>query len=507
MKSLVLRKGLVIMTAAALTSLLAADAGDTGKHLFILSGQSNMARLDPDISFTPAVEAVFGKENVIVVKDALGGKPIRLWYKQWKPAQGDEPKATGELYDRLMEKVNAAIDGNEIATVTFVWMQGERDAREGHGAVYAASLKGLLGQLEHDLGRTDVNFVIGRLSDRDMSNTTFPHWTMIRDAQVEFAEAYPRGAWVDTDDLNDGLNEKGEVVTNDLHYTIEGYKLLGKRFGDKAIALIERNAQANTAPEEPMPDTLLVYKTIGETELNLHVFNPEGLKPSDRRPAIVFFFGGGWKGGTPSQFYPHCAHLAERGMVAMAADYRVESRNHTTPKECVKDGKSAVRWMRQHAQELGIDPDRIAAGGGSAGGQVAAAAGTTTGLEEEGEDMNVSSRPNALVLFNPAFDNGPDGLAYDRVKDYWQEFSPLHNISESAPPTIVFLGTEDKLIPVATAEDYKRRMEQKGCRCDLHLYEGQGHGFFNFNRSREYYDTTVAEMDRFLESLGYLESK
>lgn len=224
-------KYLCVAVLVALISMSSANAVEKGKHLFILSGQSNMARLRPNISFTPAVEAAFGKNNVIVVKVAKGGEPIRRWYKKWKPARGDEPKATGDLYDRLMKKVNAAIRGEKVETVTFIWMQGERDAREKHGEVYASSLKGLIGQLASNLGRNDINFVIGRLSDCFMKN---PHWRMVRKAQVEVAEADSCGAWVDTDDLNDGKNKK-----NNLHYSAKGYKILGKRFAEKSIELIK----------------------------------------------------------------------------------------------------------------------------------------------------------------------------------------------------------------------------------------------------------------------------
>ena len=254
------------------------------------------------------------------------------------------------------------------------------------------------------------------------------------------------------------------------------------------------------------PDKTVVYKTVDGVDLKLHVFNPPGHTPtSNPCPAIVFFFGGGWKGGSPSQFYPHCAHLASRGMVALSVEYRVESVHNTSPRECVKDGKSAIRWIRQHAAELGIDPGKIAAGGGSAGGHVAAATGTLESFDESGEDLAISARPNALVLFNPVFDNSSQGYGYDRVKDYWQTFSPMHNISEKTPPTIVFLGTSDKLIPVDTAKTYQKTMEEKGGRCDLHLYDGQLHGFFNY-KNTEYYDKTVEEMDRFLESLGFLKA-
>ena len=211
---------------------------------------------------------------------------------------------------------------------------------------------------------------------------------------------------------------------------------------------------------KPQPTRVDVYKTASETELKVFIFEPDGHKTQDKRPCAVFFFGGGWTGGTPTQFYPHCAYLASRGMVAIAADYRVKSRQKTTPFECVKDGKSAIRWLRENAEKLGIDPDKLAAGGGSAGGHVAAATGNLQGLEEEGENLKVSSKPNALLLFNPVYDNGPTGYGHSRVKERWQEISPYHNIREGAPPTIVFLGSEDKLIPVRTAQAYEAKMKK-----------------------------------------------
>jgi hypothetical protein len=224
----------------ALSGLLALASARADVHLFILSGQSNMAGLDPKISFTPTVEEKFGKENVIVVKSAQGGQPIRRWYKQWKPSDGPMPDKNGDLYDKLMDVVRPAIEGREVGTVTFVWMQGERDAKEGHADVYAESMKGLIAQLSKDLGRDDVNFVIGRLSDFDMKNARYPEWTKLREVQVAVAEGSPRGAWVDTDDLNDKPAKGGAGTRDDLHYTKEGYKVLGERFAKAAIDLIGR---------------------------------------------------------------------------------------------------------------------------------------------------------------------------------------------------------------------------------------------------------------------------
>ena len=212
-----------------------------GKHLFILSGQSNMARLEPEASFIPAVESEFGSEQVEVVKHALGGQPIRRWYKEWKPLEGETPKAQPDIYDTLMNKVRSAINKERIATVTFVWMQGERDARERLGEVYEKSLIGLYHQLCHDLKRKDVNFVIGRLSDFDLLNEKYPHWSMIRDIQVKVADSNTRFDWINTDDLNDGFDPNGKEIKNDLHMSVEGYVTMGKRLARKSIDLIKQH--------------------------------------------------------------------------------------------------------------------------------------------------------------------------------------------------------------------------------------------------------------------------
>ncbi len=219
---------------AVVLQALPAAAERQRLHLFILSGQSNMAGLNPKISFTPAAEEAFADEEVIVVKSAQGGQPIRRWYRQWKPAGGEVAEGNGDLYEVLMKAVSNGVGEKQPDTVTFVWMQGERDAREKHGEVYEASFEGLLGQLRSDLKFENLNFVIGRLSDFDNDNKRYPHWTKVRETQVSVADSSQRGSWVDTDDLN-GPN-------NGLHYTKDGYKTLGQRFADKAIALIRESA-------------------------------------------------------------------------------------------------------------------------------------------------------------------------------------------------------------------------------------------------------------------------
>lgn len=231
----------MMKTIIGVILVLATMSCSTGKHLFILSGQSNMVGLNPEESFTPILEKEFGKEKVIIVKDALGSQPIRRWYRNWKPLEGDTPVAQPDLYDSLLTKVNAAIAHQKIATATFIWMQGERDAREKLGNVYAQSLIGLHQQLQDGLKVKSLNFVIGRLSDFDMSNEKYPDWTSVREAQVQVAESDPHFAWVNTDDLNDGVNRAGQTIKNDLHLSAEGYKILGERFAQASIKLIRQH--------------------------------------------------------------------------------------------------------------------------------------------------------------------------------------------------------------------------------------------------------------------------
>ncbi|MEK9773273.1 MAG: alpha/beta hydrolase [Opitutae bacterium] len=251
-----------------------------------------------------------------------------------------------------------------------------------------------------------------------------------------------------------------------------------------------------------------LYKQIDGHELYLHCFFPEDHDPkTDKKPAIVFFFGGGWVGGSPGQFYPQCEYLADRGMVAISAEYRIKSKHKTTPFECVMDGKSALRWIRNNSSRLGVAPNRIGAGGGSAGGHVAAAVATVPGLNEQEDNLSVSCLPDALVLFNPVCDNGPEGFGNARLGERYREISPLHNLKKNMPPTIVFLGAEDKLIPVASAEKFRDDMRKLGNRSELIVYPGQPHGFFNKGKPGDCFSKTMEETDQFLVSLGWLSEK
>jgi hypothetical protein len=225
----------ILMTNTATSPTEATTKTKAGKHLFILTGQSNMARMDPSESFTPTVQDEFGQENVIIVKRAKGGRAIRRWYKDWENPDGDRIEAPGTIYENLMMDVREAIAGAALQTISVVWMQGERDANEGFGGVYADSLRGVMNQFRSDFGRENINFVIGRTSDYDMNNLNYPDWTDVRQALMTVAESEPNTVWVNTDDLNGGRDR--------LHYTEEGYKKLGRRFANEAIELIKDRSE------------------------------------------------------------------------------------------------------------------------------------------------------------------------------------------------------------------------------------------------------------------------
>lgn len=248
-----------------------------------------------------------------------------------------------------------------------------------------------------------------------------------------------------------------------------------------------------------------IYKKTPQGELSLHFSFPPDWKQSDKRPAIVFFFGGGWKRGSYMQFVAQSDYFASRGMVAASADYRIESLHHTTPDKCVEDGKSAVRWLRQHANELGIDADKVVTSGGSAGGHIAACAALIDAFDADTDDKSLSSKPNAMVLYNPALNI--DELAEarkvsDAEKTIAKAITPLPFINASTPPAIMFFGTADML--KVGAVQYLAKAKLFGLRAELWTAADQPHSFYN--RS-PWSQLTVKKADEFLASLGYLKGK
>lgn len=233
-------------------ALFSAHAAEKPAHLFILTGQSNMDGMNPELGFIPEAKALFPDAEVAFIKVAKGGRPIRDWVKEWdeiakkngidaaKARAKDAVKGT-PFYDQIIKEMTVLLEKHpKPASVTFCWMQGENDARFKLDAAYSDALKQLISNLRRDLKQPEMKVVIGRICD--FGKPEDAAWQAVRKIQVDITKDDANAAWVDCDDLNDKM--KGGKVTNDLHYTPEGYKLLGQRYVRQAKALIDGKAPA-----------------------------------------------------------------------------------------------------------------------------------------------------------------------------------------------------------------------------------------------------------------------
>lgn len=272
-----------------------------------------------------------------------------------------------------------------------------------------------------------------------------------------------------------------------------------------ALAVAALAAQAGAPPAGPAGAKQFVYRQTETRPLSLYVLSPPPSSSSsnaDRlgRTAIVFFFGGGWTGGTPMQFAAQGEYLASTGRVCILVDYRVASRDKSSPFDSVADAKAAMRWVRQHAGELQIAPNRIVAAGGSAGGHLAV---STAVFSDAAEEV-----PNALVLYNPVLDTTEKGYGHKMFGDRDRELSPVHHLRRGLPPTIVFHGTGDRTVPFENAVRFANGMRALGNQCELVAFEGADHGFFNSPAFRKgaaaaVYEGVLKRSESFLKSLGF----
>lgn len=308
-------------------------------------------------------------------------------------------------------------------------------------------------------------------------------------------------------DMVGSINSPDVVLVNQAHqFKWEKYTIADKVHPNQAGAVkmagvwFQRLEQILLKPVQSFHPEIIRYKQADQGDLSLHVFRPEKTAKTGKRPAIVYFFGGGWSLGTPLQFYRECAYYASKGMVAVSAEYRISYLHHTTPFESLEDACDAIAWLRRHAEELNIDTSRIVATGASAGGHLAAA----TGIIRSAKNGSLS-RPNLLVLYYPVVDNGPGGYGSEEMKKRYMEISPLHNIDRNSPPALFVLGTKDPLVPVKSAEKFQKRMNTNGVECELQLIEGAGHPIFYYTKplTSDFY--TIRQMTNdFLVRHGYL---
>lgn len=268
------------------------------------------------------------------------------------------------------------------------------------------------------------------------------------------------------------------------------------------------HAPADERPLDAVADALeptrtVVYKKTGGRELTLHIFDPRGHRPEDRRPVFLTIHGGGWTGRTPRYFYPFAKHFADLGMVGVSLEYRLRNeRLGTTVFDCVKDGRSAVRYLRAHASELGLDPERIVVSGGSAGGHIAAGTALFDGVDEEGEDLSTSCRPDLLVLYYPVIDTSENGYGQAKIGERWRELSPVDHVVPGLPPTLLLHGTADTVTPFPGAERFHRLTTEVGNECEFIVHEGGRHGYFIFDL--DLFAEAMRQTEAFLERHGVL---
>ncbi len=297
--------------------------------------------------------------------------------------------------------------------------------------------------------------------------------------------------------------EKYSPARDNVHFTASGSSRLARQVAETLEAAIAKPAlerSFSSMQRELQPSKVIPYKKIGDRELTLHVFHPEGFKPSDQRPAYVVIHGGGWRSGTPRRFYPYANSLVDKGFVGISVEYRLVDRGRkTTVFDCVKDGRAAVRYIRAHAAELGIDPKKITVGGGSAGGHVALGTALFDAFDHADEDLSMSCRPDALVLLFAVLDTSPKGYGGEVIGENWQQISPLHQIRAGMPPTLVFHGDKDGVASEAILMEFCKRMRDEGNTCELVLEKGGKHGHINSDMTL--FDNAAERTSAFLGDL------
>jgi acetyl esterase len=251
---------------------------------------------------------------------------------------------------------------------------------------------------------------------------------------------------------------------------------------------------------------VIEYKRIKDVRLNLHLFRPNS--DHQKCACIVWFFCGAWKGFDAQKLYAHAEYFSTRGIANVAVEVRVNPRHGTSPVECFIDARSAMRWMRKNASQLGIDSSRIVTAGSSAAGHISVCLSLIEKFDDPNDDVSISSRPNAVVMFCPALGvlTTPEFTAKFPSLELARELSPLEFIRSGLPPMLVIHTRDDEACLVEHSIAFEQRMKATGNHCDLVLWDKGGHGFFNYYDGKNpLFIESMRATDQFLASLGWIE--
>ena len=407
------------------------QAAEKNRHLIILAGQSNMGgMLRHDRTFGPLMKAAFPNDELLTIKSARGGQPIRRWYKKWAPANRDatESETAGDLYDQMIKSTKKVIGDKKPDTVTFLWMQGESDAKKDYYEVYAESFNGIITQLKNDLQRNDINFVIGRISDHDKRRD---EWQQIRKIQVELANSSDRGAWIDTDEMN------GEK--DGLHYDKPGYQMLGTTFAKQTIKFIKASAKKplkgtlDTLADEANIDLVKTFaqggryiRLEGRSLFLTSNFNPKGQR------------AGFWFDMAPDKIVPTLFNKSLPGAwdIAIAADHAFVC-DYTRSLKVVdlRDHK----WRQVASLKMPSNTENI-----TIRGKFAYVANHVAGLTIV--DITDPTKPSIVSNLNPRIDC--DGLAFWKncavLYGHWESRLVLVDITDPVKPRKTGVYQHDK---------------------------------------------------------------
>jgi acetyl esterase len=233
-----------------------------------------------------------------------------------------------------------------------------------------------------------------------------------------------------------------------------------------------------TSPSELPGAEAFVYRDLQPEPLRVFVVKPKNWKVTDRRTALMFFFGGGWTTGTPLNSIGWARFAASHGMVGIAPDYRTKGRHNTSPLSSVADSRAALAWAQAHTAELGIDAARIVVGGNSAGGHVALWTAITSAPPGSNDHESPTFKPAALILFSTVSDTSAlTGYTPQRFGEHTTALSPVHQLDKTMPPVLAFHGDRDPLVPLAQAIALRDRLVADGNTCNLVIVPGGSHNF------------------------------